>query len=65
MGKVLLQNLQQKAMSEFAEFLSFSNPLKLRSDLFPSCLCRPGVINKDPTAWLDEARPPLSTFSKN
>jgi hypothetical protein len=37
---------------------SLSNPSELCSDHFPSRFCQPGVLNKDPTVWLDGARPP-------
>jgi hypothetical protein len=36
-------------MSELVKFFSLSIPLELCSDHFPSLLCRPEGINKDPT----------------
>ncbi len=52
-------------MSKLVEFSSLSNLLHLCSDHFPGQLCRPGGINKDPTIWLDGARPPPRYISKN
>jgi hypothetical protein len=52
------------AMSELIKFLSLSNPWKLCSDYFLGRLCQSGVINKDPTVWLDGAKPALSAVSK-
>ncbi len=46
-------------MSELVEFSSLSNLLELCSDHFTTCLHWLGGINKDPTIWLDEARPPF------
>ncbi len=45
-------------MTELVEFLRWSNPLELCLDHFPGQLSSPGCINKDPTVWLDGARPP-------
>ncbi len=59
-------------MSDLEKLSSLSNLLELCSDHFPGQLCQPGDINKDPTVWLDGARPPpkyiknmSSTNSKN
>ncbi len=52
-------------MSELLKFLSLSNPSDLCSDLFIAKLCRPGVINKDPTVWLNGARPHPKYVYKN
>jgi hypothetical protein len=52
-------------MSGLVKFLSLSNSLELCSDHFPSWLCRPGGINKDPTVWPDGARPSLYIFKNN
>jgi hypothetical protein len=58
-----------------AEWLSFGNvlvgrifefvKLELCSDHFPSWLHQPEGINKDPTVWLDGARPPPKYVFKN
>jgi hypothetical protein len=43
--------------------LRLSNPLELCSDHYPDSA---GAINKDPTVWLDEARPhPKHVFKNN
>ncbi len=36
-------------MSDMVKFLSLLNPLELCSGHFPSRLCQPGCISKDPT----------------
>ncbi len=57
--------VEMRVMSELVKFLSLSNPLQLCSGYFPSRLCQPGCISKDPTVSVGLARPPpLSTFSK-
>jgi len=39
--------------------------LELGSDHFHNCLHQPGGINRDPTVWLDGARPhPKYVFKK-
>ncbi len=45
-------------MTELVEFLSLSNPLEVCLDHFTGQLSSSGCINKDPTVWLDGARPP-------
>jgi len=40
-------------MSWLVELLSLSKLFEPGLDHFPSWLCRPGVISKDPTVWLD------------
>ncbi len=52
-------------MPEFVKFLNLSNPSELCSDHFPGWLCWPGGINKDPTVWLDGARPPPEHIFKD
>jgi hypothetical protein len=52
-------------MCEFVKFLTLSNPLEQGSDHFCCRLCLPGSINKDPTVWLDGARPPSKYIFKN
>ncbi len=37
---------------------SSSNLLELCFDQFPNWFCQLGVLNNDPTVWLDGARPP-------
>jgi hypothetical protein len=37
---------------------NLSNPLELCLEHFTNLLCQPGGISKDPTVWLDGARPP-------
>ncbi len=52
-------------MSKLVKFLSLSNLLELCSDHFPSWLCKLRGVNKDPTVWLDGARPPPMYNFKN
>ncbi len=52
-------------ISELVKFFCLSNPLELRSDHFPAGLCRSWGIKKDPTIWLDGARPPPKYVFKN
>jgi len=49
-------------MSELVKFLSLSNPLGLCSDHFSG---QPEGINKDPTVWLDGAKPTLRYVFQN
>ncbi len=44
-------------MLALIKFLSLSNPSQPCSVHFPSCLCRQRGTNKDPSVWLDGARP--------
>jgi hypothetical protein len=60
----LILSMIRQVMSKFVKFLSLSNSSELSSDHFPCQLCWPGGITQDPTVWPDEARPPLSMFSK-
>jgi hypothetical protein len=50
-GTHLSSFVARMVMSELAEFFGLSNQLELCSDYFPSQLCQPGGINKDPTVW--------------
>ncbi len=52
-------------MSKLDEFLNLPNPFELCSDHFPGRLCQPGGICKDPTVWLDVARPPPKYIFKD
>ncbi len=52
-----------RVMTVLVKFLSLSNPLKPGSDNFIGRLSQPRGLNKDPTVWLDGARPPLGMFS--
>ena len=53
------QNSQLKmVMSELVKLLCLFNPVELHSDHFPAWLHWPRGIAKDPTVWLDGARPP-------
>ncbi len=52
-------------MSKLDEFLILPNPFELCPDHFPGRLCQPGGICKDPTVWLDGARPPPKYFFKD
>jgi len=44
----VLHSMCRKLISKLVKFSGWSNPLELHSDHFPSWLCQPGGINKDP-----------------
>jgi hypothetical protein len=52
-------------LSNLVKVTSLSNPLEICSNHFPSWLSRQGCINKDPTLWLDWARPSPNDVLKN
>ncbi len=49
--------LQKMILAEQVNFLNLSKLLELCSNHFPNWLCQPDCINKDPTIWIDGARP--------
>ncbi len=59
------KNLNPLVMCKLFKFSSLSNPLKLRWDHLPSRQSRPWGNNKDPTVWLDGARPPPRYVFRN
>jgi len=47
-----------RVISELVKFGIYQMDLELGSVHFPSRLCWPWGLNKDPTIWIDGARPP-------
>jgi hypothetical protein len=56
------------AIPKVVEISSFSNPLEIVLDDFPTRVCQPALlitVNKDTTVWVDGARPPSRYVFKN